>query len=73
MKQARDSKNSPLFLLCTKEDTLKRHEDINDLYGYTLKSNWWGWSTLIDLANYYRLLTSRQKALHTALFMHSDK
>lgn len=59
---------APLFFWDKQEETLMRREDINCTSCYEWKSNWWGWTTLIDLAEYYRPLTSRQKALHEALY-----
>jgi len=63
-----DSGNaSPLFVWDQQEGALKRRCDINDLACYEWTSSWWGWTTLIDLSEYYAPLTSRQKALHEAL------
>jgi hypothetical protein len=61
---------APLFYWDKKEAVLKRREDINGLDSYAWKSQWWGWTTLIDLGEYYRPLSSRQKALHEALHRH---
>lgn len=67
--QDQDSRinTSPLFLW---DGALKRRIDINGLYSYAWTAEWWGWSTLVDLADAYKPLTHRQKALHKMLFMH---
>lgn len=58
---------APLFLWDKQLAILKRRENINCLDCYEWKTDWWGWTTLIDLGDYYHPLTPRQKSLHEAL------